>query len=37
MRQPPPYQREPNPGLALFVLAFFFSPFVLVATSSGSG
>jgi hypothetical protein len=35
MRQPPPYQREPNPGLALFVLAFCFSPFVLVAWAAG--
>jgi hypothetical protein len=32
-RQPPP--REPNPGLALFVLAFFLSPFILVAWAAG--
>jgi pimeloyl-ACP methyl ester carboxylesterase len=32
-RQPPP--REPNPGAALFVLAFLFSPAVLVAWAAG--
>ena len=34
-RPPPPIDREPNPGLALFVLAFFFSPFVLMAWAAG--
>jgi hypothetical protein len=32
-RQPLP--REPHPGVALFVVAFFFSPFVLVAWAAG--
>jgi hypothetical protein len=34
MRQPPPL-REPRPGVGLFVLAFFFSPFVLLAWACG--
>jgi hypothetical protein len=32
-RQPPP--REPRPGVALFVLAFFFSPLVLAVWAAG--
>jgi hypothetical protein len=34
-RQPPPH--EPHPGVALFVLAFFLSPFVLLAWAAGIG
>jgi hypothetical protein len=35
MRQPPHVHREPQPGLILFVLAFFASPFILVAWAAG--
>jgi hypothetical protein len=36
MRRPPPAQQQPpNPGVGLFVLAFFLSPFILVAWAGG--
>jgi hypothetical protein len=35
MRRPPPAQQPPNPGVGLFVLAFFLSPFILVAWAVG--
>jgi hypothetical protein len=35
IRQPAPQQPQANPGCVLFVLAFFFSPFVLLAWVAG--